>query len=75
MLCSFPAAQLLKYRRELSILAEGMDPESQQLHDAMGSCLAIDQLRILHEGITGCQCWYEAIGADAKKPLSGLVAR
>lgn len=65
MSCSFPAAQLLEYRRELSRLANHMHPDSCELRDAMASCLAIDNLRILHEGITDCQCWYEALKGKA----------
>jgi hypothetical protein len=59
--CNFPSAQLLEYRRELVKVADRLNPQSQELMDIMASALAIDQLRILHEGITGCQCWYEAM--------------
>jgi hypothetical protein len=65
MSCSFPATQLLEYRRELVKMADRLDPESQELRDAMASALAIDQLRILHEGITNCQCWYLALAETA----------
>jgi hypothetical protein len=65
MSCSFPAAQLLEYRRMLVKLADKLDPESQELRDIMASALAIDQLRILHEGITTCQCWYTALVAKS----------
>jgi len=61
MSCSFPAEQLLKYRRELVKTADRLPPESQELRDVMASALSIDHLRILHECITGCQCWYDAI--------------
>lgn len=72
MLCDFPAAQLLIYRRNLAHRADTM-VDGPELRDAMASCLAIDHLRILHEGITGCQCWYEAIAEAAKKPLAELL--
>lgn len=65
MSCDFPAAQLLEYRRTLVKLADTLPSDSQELRDCMASALAIDHLRILHEGITQCQCWYQAVAERA----------
>lgn len=65
MSCEFPSAQLLEYRREIVRVADQLTSDSPELRDILASALAIDQLRILHEGITGCQCWYKALAAAA----------
>lgn len=55
MKCTFPAADLLRTRREISE-AKGID-----VWHAAKIIDAIDHCRFKHEEETGCQCWAEAI--------------
>ena len=58
-ICDFPSAELIVYRRRLVDAADRtVDP--RRTREIMESVLKIDQLRILHEAIDGCGCWYEA---------------
>lgn len=54
--CDFPSAELLAYRKRIVYQADReTDPGRQR--DIMNAVLKIDQLRILHEDIDGCNCW------------------
>jgi hypothetical protein len=57
MPCEFPAKQLLKMRREAALSADKIG-EDRLIRETMEFVLAIDQLRLAHEALTGCQCWY-----------------
>jgi hypothetical protein len=56
MTCDFPSSALLSYRQRLVNQADReTDPNRQR--DIMNAVLKINQLRILHEDIDGCNCW------------------
>lgn len=59
MKCDFPAEQLKKMRREL---AERADKSSDQgfVSNCCNFIMAVDRLRLAHEDVDGCQCWYAA---------------
>lgn len=59
-LCDFPSEQLLAYRRRLSTQADRED-QMDKVRDMMHAVMKIDQLRMLHEDIDGCNCWCEAV--------------
>ena len=60
--CDFPSANLLAFRRRIVNQADReTDPIRQR--DIMNAVLKIDQLRILHEDIDGCNCWITLVGA------------
>lgn len=66
MLCSFPAKELLAYRRELSTTADKLNSNGQTLRDVMRCVMAIDTLRLAHEDILGCQCWAQAVATKGE---------
>lgn len=59
-MCDFPAKQLLEQRRRISERASHMQDDT-----LISACaefvLRCDQLRLLHEQITECECWYDAL--------------
>lgn len=62
--CPFPARQLLAVRREMARKADtSKDPAVKRLCSEM--VLHIEQLRLAHYDLTGCDCWYEAIRQEA----------
>jgi hypothetical protein len=61
MPCNFPSAALLAYKRQLAIECDRELDESNRRH-RMTTVMAIETLRMMHEDIDGCQCWYEAVG-------------
>lgn len=62
--CDFPSAELLAYRKRIVYQADReTDPGRQR--DIMNAVLKIDQLRILHEDIDGCNCFVRAVAAGA----------
>ena len=63
--CEFPAAQLLKLRREASADADQSDDETF-VRTACAFVLAVDRLRLAHEDLTFCKCWYEVVGMSRK---------
>ncbi len=70
MLCSFPAKELLAYRRRVARLAdETSDPT--MVRNYAQNALLVEQLRLAHEDICCCNGWYDAV--DAAK--GELVAR
>ncbi|AXC12748.1 hypothetical protein ACPOL_3463 [Acidisarcina polymorpha] len=59
--CEFPAIQLRKYRKTLAQLASALP--SAQVAPIMTAILSIENLRLHHETIDGCGCWYAKAGA------------
>jgi hypothetical protein len=60
--CKFPAAALRAYHAELiadvKVLEEvGLGAD---LRPYMSAILSIERLRLDHEDIAGCRCWYSA---------------
>ena len=63
--CEFPAALLRAEKRKMARLAdETNDPE--QMQRCCQFCMRVDQLRLSHEEITGCGCWYKAYEMSRK---------
>lgn len=60
MECKFPAKQLAQYR------AYALTCSKENPTVAAEIVLRIDQLRLAHEDLDGCRCWYDAIS----KPVS-----
>ena len=58
-MCDFPAVVLKEARRKA---AEDADKSADEtfVRSACGFILAVDRLRLAHEELTGCKCWYEA---------------
>ena len=54
--CDFPSAALLAFRRRIAIQAD-RESDPNRMRDIMNAVLKIDQLRMLHEDIDGCNCF------------------
>lgn len=69
MACDFPARQLLEQARRITTETDPLgDPA--KLTYACGFIKAIGDLHRYHEDLTGCQCWYEALGEEyERKPV------
>ena len=61
MNCEFPAAQLVKMRREIAKQAD-MSSDPEFVSNCCNFVMAVDRLRLAHEDVNGCQCWYEHLG-------------
>jgi hypothetical protein len=62
-MCDFPAKVLLGLMHQV---AKDLDASNNpaQLTYAAGYLKATGDLRLFHEDLTGCQCWYEAVDED-----------
>lgn len=60
MNCSFPAIILLAEMRRVAREADS-SRDSAQIAYAACYVKATNDLRLAHEDITGCDCWYRAI--------------
>jgi len=59
-MCTFPAKELLESLHDaLSYAVDSNEPAKMTY--AMGFIKAIDDVRMFHEDLTGCECWYQAI--------------
>jgi hypothetical protein len=63
--CVFPGKELRAYRRSLVDQVsklEALDPSGESIHDQLKQIgrqiRAIDKLRLDHEELDGCKCWY-----------------
>ncbi len=54
--CNFPSKELRAYRQELAMLADATPDD--RLVPLMNLVMAIDSLRLDHEALDGCRCWY-----------------
>jgi hypothetical protein len=62
-MCEFPAAELAAYSRRLAREADQIPEERVgDIRLRTQAVLAIQQLRLAHEDIDECLCWYRAIG-------------
>jgi len=59
-MCDFPAAELLRMRRQVAISADASN-DTTFVRNAMQFAKGVDDVRLAHEDLTGCQCWYEAV--------------
>jgi hypothetical protein len=67
MTCEFPSKQLHAERwKAIHIASSTRDHEV--VDRAMKVVLAIDNLRLAHEDLTDCQCWYSAVKEAEEKP-------
>lgn len=59
-MCNFPAKELLRMRRQVASQADkSNDPHF--VETAGRFLMGIDRLRMDHEELSGCGCWYEAV--------------
>ena len=58
--CTFPSAQLKELRSQAAADADQSDDETF-VRTACAFVLAVDRLRLAHEDLTSCRCWYEAL--------------
>lgn len=68
-MCTFPATELLAERRRIAALADTSD-DPGFVDRAAKYVQATDQLRMLHEEVTLCPCWYSAVRATEPKGLA-----
>ena len=66
-MCTFPAAKLLRIRREIS------EAKGVEVKHAAAIVDAIDNARWDHEE-SGCNCWYDALAAAPSKLNPGRAA-
>jgi hypothetical protein len=59
-MCDFPAAQLLAYQRRLARECDTTD-DPGLIRARMEAALHVQQLRLAHEDVDGCKCWYAAV--------------
>ncbi len=59
-MCDFPAKVLLKIRRDVAVSADRTQ-DMETIRSQAAFVMAVDQLRIAHEELTNCRCWYEEI--------------
>jgi hypothetical protein len=65
-MCGFPAAELIRMRRQVADRAnESQDPAF--VSNCAGFVKGVDDLRLAHEDVDGCRCWYEALKGEGKK--------
>lgn len=64
MACDFPAGALLQERRAIAESAANSD-DDQYVQNCAEFVLRCDQLRLLHQELTGCNCWQQAL-AEAR---------
>jgi hypothetical protein len=62
--CTFHASRWLAVRREIAKLADE-SKDNSLIAECAKMCLAIENMRLDHEEVTLCKCWYMAI-AEAK---------
>jgi hypothetical protein len=67
--CNFPAKELLAERKRIAALADTSD-DPGFVDRCAKYVVATDQLRILHEEATLCNCWYDAVRATEPKGLA-----
>lgn len=71
MNCTFPSKELVAESRRMGKLADSTN-ELQVSVNCAEFCQRVMQLRILHEEITGCGCWYRAVNeANAQESNEG----
>ncbi len=59
-MCEFPAKELIRMRRQVSASADkSNDPAF--VHKCCEFVRGTDELRLAHEDLTGCGCWYAAL--------------
>ncbi len=68
-MCDFPAKELLGLMRKAVTDAEASN-DSAKLTYAAGYVKATCDLRLYHEDLTGCQCWYEALNTADNTPAT-----
>lgn len=68
-MCNFPAKELLAERKRIAALADTSD-DPGFVSRASQFVLATDQLRMFHEDVTGCCCWYQAVRDTDRKGLA-----
>jgi len=62
-MCDFPAETLLRARRQICAQADNSrDPQVIQL--AAQFVKGLDDMRLAHEELSGCGCWYSALRSD-----------
>lgn len=59
-MCDFPSSQLLAEMRRVARAADDSRDQAQIGYAANYARLT-GELRMAHEDVTGCQCWYEAV--------------
>jgi len=59
-MCEFPSALLLRLTHEAAALADASNDPAKITY-AAGFIKAVSDLRLWHEDLTGCTCWYETI--------------
>jgi hypothetical protein len=59
-MCEFPSKALLKLSRHVAKQADASD-DPGVLRSACEFIRTVQELRLLHEDLTQCQCWYEAV--------------
>lgn len=59
-MCEFPASLLLKQSRQAADIADASDDPAKITY-AAGFIKAVQDLRLYHEDLTGCTCWYDAV--------------
>jgi hypothetical protein len=64
-MCEFQAEVLLKMKREAGRVADSAR-DQERATDAMRFCMQVDQLRLAHEDLTGCECWYAAVASESQ---------
>jgi len=65
-MCTFPAKELHAEMRRIAQLADESH-DAAQIAFACCFVKATNDLRLSHEDITGCNCWYEAVEAAKEK--------
>lgn len=63
-MCDFPAAMLYSQMRRVAHEADESHDPAKILY-AAAYIKATNDLRLAHEDLTECQCWYEAIKVPA----------
>lgn len=59
-MCRFPAAELIRMRRQLAAQADRSN-DAEFVRKVMAFVKAMDDLRIEHFELTDCLCWQEAV--------------
>ena len=64
-MCNFPASELVRLRRQVAEQAD-LSADPAFVENSAAFVLGVDRLRIAHEELTDCNCWYKAV-TDASK--------
>ena len=70
-MCDFPSKALLASKRAATHKADVTD-DPETVRNAAQFAMTVNQLRLLHEDLTDCRCWYEAVAAESQAKASAV---